>query len=104
MDFVIPNAKDPKAIMEVMRTTLLRGKKKNYRLFICLLDHKFQMIKARYSLLTTAMVLIPRGIPTDMQRMKEMIQVETLNTDLYAIKEEEIESLINKIELIIAES
>ena len=97
VDFAIPSGQTPKVIIEVTEPTLLRGKKKNYRQHVCLLDHKFQMIKARHPSLLTILVLLPNGIPTDMQRMEEMIQAETLNTDMYVIKEGGLEELIIKI-------
>jgi len=98
VDFAIPGGQNPKIIMEVTEPTLLRGRRKNYRQHVCLLDHKFQMIKARHPPpLLTVLVLLPNGIPADMQRMEEMVQAEILNTDMYVIKENELGNLIAKV-------
>jgi len=96
VDFAIPNARDPKIIIEVTAPTLFHSST-NYRFNICWLDHKFQVIKAKHPSVLTVMVLIPKGIPTDLQRVREMIRAETLNTDMYAVDEEEAKNLIIKV-------
>jgi len=103
VDFAIPNAHDPKIIIEVTAPTLFRSST-NYRFIICWLDHKFQMIKAKHPSVLTVMALIPNGIPTDLQRVREMIRVETLNTDMYVIDGEEAKNLITKVKEIMLKS
>jgi DNA-binding transcriptional regulator YiaG len=96
-DFVIPNTSDPKVIVEVTKVTLPSRKKRNIRSFICLIDHKFQVIKAQYSTITTVLALQCVGFPRHVKHAREMLQLETLNTDLYALNEDEFKNLIHKI-------
>lgn len=104
VDFVIPDVQNPKVVIEVVRVRLRLGKKKYYRPPICQVDHRFQMIKAQHPQICTVLVLLCDGVPIDVERVRGMIQIETLNTNMYAVKEEELMDLISRIKLIIPEN
>jgi len=97
VDFAIPDDQAPSVLIEVIQTQLMPKKNKNYRLFISLIDHKFQMIKARHPNIFTALIFYCNGPPLIVERARDMIKIETLNTDAYALKEEELEDFIQKI-------
>lgn len=98
VDFAIPNAQTPLVIIEVVQTRLKPRKKKNYRHLICLVDHRFQMIKAKHPNLITILIFWCCGPTTIVERVKEVLKIETLNTDIFYVNEKELDNLIPKIE------
>jgi len=87
IDFIIPNSKNPKIIIEAFTYTI-GGRSRNTKSKICNIDHRYQSIKMRHPQIKTIIVIKFTGRPILLDRTKMILDLEVLNTDKIFINQE----------------
>jgi len=87
IDFVIPNSKNPKLVIEAFRHTM-GGKSKNTKSKVRSIDHRFQSIKLQNPKTKTLMIMKLTGKAILLDFVKKSLHLETLNTDTMLINQE----------------
>jgi DNA-binding transcriptional regulator YiaG len=99
VDFVIGNASNPDAIIEVFTFSSNKAGFHNCNTKAKILDHRFQMIKLKHPKVKTIMCVEFNGKPILSKLRREMLESQVINTDFLLINEE-ISKLPNIIESI----
>lgn len=87
VDFVIPNSKKPKIVIECFEAV----KKTTNRIWkyrVCLVDHRFRSIKLKYPKIKSMMIIDFSGRPILHDFMKKRIEMELMDTDFCIINKD----------------
>jgi len=95
VDFVIPNEKDPKWIIEVFETSVHIPSRA--RLRACAIDQRFKQLKLKHPNLKTMMVIFFRRVESENEEIKNSLEKDLIDTD-FLIVNEEVEKLPSLIE------
>jgi hypothetical protein len=87
VDFIIPNSKDPKIIIEVFMNTM-GGKSRNTISKIRSIDHRFHSIKMNSPKIKTMIIMKLTGKPILLDDTKRKYDLEILDTDKMIINQE----------------
>jgi hypothetical protein len=87
IDFVIPDTKNPKIVIEVFRHTM-GGKSRNTKSKVRSIDHRFQSIKLKNPKMRTITIMKLTGKAVLLDLIKKDLNREILNTDTMLINQE----------------
>jgi hypothetical protein len=100
VDFIIPNEKEPKVIIEAFKFHVKNGNFNGVRTRVGIVDHRFQLIKLSFTNVKTTMIIKLDGELPVRENVKELLELEVINTDGILINEE-IENLPSIVEKIL---